>query len=219
MANAQPVKKFRGFGSKMKDNFTTKNTALMIIDMQNAFCSKKGSFLKRGYSILNLERVLNNIQKLISFARKNNFLVVFTKLAFKKDYSDAGLLVKRVPEIIKLGAYREDGWDSKITKNLKIQKEDIIIIKKRHDPFIGTNLERILRKNKIKKIIVTGLLTNVCVESCVRSAFDRDFEVVVVKDAISTYSKKLYDSSLDNTRRHFAETIFLDELVNKFKKK
>lgn len=76
--------------------------------MQNASCSKEGSFWKRGRKILNLNKILKVNQKLLSFARDKNWIIIFVKLVYKKDYSNAGLLVKNNPEIIKLKAYQEN---------------------------------------------------------------------------------------------------------------
>lgn len=189
-----------------------KNSALVLVDMQNAFCSKDGSFWKRGNSILNLDGVLKTTRLLLNFARKEKWLIIFTRLAYKPDYSDAGLLVKRNPEIKKIGGYIENTWDSEIIDALKPQKHEIVITKKRYDPFYNTNFEEILKKKKIKKLIVVGLLTNVCVESLVRSVFDRDLEVIVVKDGTSTYSKELYSNSLETIEKHFAKIVNFDKL-------
>lgn len=185
-------------------------TALVIVDMQNAFCSPKGSFQKRGFKLFNLRLVIKNIRKLLAFARKKRFLVIFTKLEFKKDYSNAGLLIKRFPEIVRFGGYQKR--DSKISPALKPKRDELVITKTRFDPFVGTNLEKILKKNKIKRIIVSGVLTNVCVECTVHSAFDRDFEVVVIKDAVTTYSKKLQNASLVTIQKHFGDIISLHSL-------
>ena len=94
-----------------------KRTALILVDAQNAFCAKKGSFWKRGLSILNLNNTLRTMKSLLSFARKRKWLVIFTKLAYKQDYSDAGLLLKRNPKIAELGGYIENSWDSEITRH------------------------------------------------------------------------------------------------------
>lgn len=106
------------------------------------------------------------------------------------------MLIRRNPEIKKFRGYVENTWDSEIVNILKPQRREIVIIKKRYDPFYNTNLGKILKKNKIKKLVVGGLLTNVCVESFVRSAFDRNFEVIVIKDGTATYSKSIYNNSL-----------------------
>src|SRR3989344_4461373 len=188
------------------------NTALILVDMQNAFCSKQGSFRKRGNSIINLNNAIKTTKLLLDFARKKKWLIIFTKLAYKLDYSDAGLLIKRNPKIRKFRGYIENTWDSQIVDVLKPHENEIIIVKKRYDSFYDTNLEEILKKNNIKKLIVAGLLTNICVESLVRSAFDRDFKVILVKDGTSTFSKEIYSDSLKTIQKHFAKIMDFDKL-------
>jgi len=184
-----------------------KKAALFIVDMQNAFCSPKGSFIKRGYNLLNLEEVIENIIALLKIFQSQERTIIFTKLEFKADYSNAGLLVKKYPSIIEKYGYIESTWDSEIINNFKsfLNTNVIIISKSRYNPFIRTNLENILRGKKIEKVLLAGVLTNVCLESTARSAFDRDFEVEVIKDATTTYSNELYQSSLNNISSHFGK--------------
>lgn len=194
-------------------NFDKNTTALVIVDMQNAFCSKKGSFHKRGRAILGLEDVIKNVKKLLGFARKQKLTVIFTRLVFQKDYCDTGLLGQKNPFIKKLNAYQEESWDSRIARVLTPQASEIIINKKCYDPFHQTDLKNILQKNKIEKIIIAGVLTNVCVESTVRSAFEWGFESIVVKEATSTYSQRLHNGSLTTMRRHFAQVGNFKQLI------
>lgn len=189
-----------------------KDIALILVDVQNAFCFANGSYVKRGNHILNLNPTLVKIKQLLSFARKNKWLVIFTKLEYKLNYSDAGLLVKRNPEIIKLKGYIKNTWDSEIISDLKPKNNEVIITKNRYDPFSNKNLVKVLVRKKIKKIIIAGFLTNVCVESTARSAFDRDFEVFVVKDATSSYSKDSKDFSLATIGKHFGSVASVKNL-------
>mgnify|MGYP001576397341 CR=1 FL=1 len=189
--------------------------AVLIVDMQNAFCSRNGSFSKRGFKLLNLDKTIRTIQKIIKLAEKNKWPIIFTRLEFTKNYSDAGLLVKNAPEIKRLKAYQKNSFDSQIIGQLKYPDNAIIIAKTRYDPFQGTGLEKKLRQNKIGQIIVAGVLTNVCVESTVRSAFDKDFEILIVEDGTTTYSKKLQKASLTTLGKHFAKVVSLKNLNKK----
>ncbi len=128
-----------------------RNTALILVDMQNAFCSKRGSYWKRGGRISNLNRVLKIAKFLLNLARKNKWLVIFIRMAFKSDYSDAGLLVKKHPAIAKFRSYIEGTWDSEIIRMLKPRRRELIITKKKYDSFCNTNLANILRKIELNK--------------------------------------------------------------------
>lgn len=191
-------------------------TALIVVDMQNAFCSKKGSFWRRGGAIMDLKEALSTNKKLISFSRKRKWLIIFTKLVFRKDYSDGGLLVKRNPAIIELGAYKEETWDSEITKSLLPRENEYVVMKKRLDPFIGTNLLKILHKNNIRRVVVSGVITNICVESTVRSAFNYDFSTILVKDATAASSLKSYASSLETISKSFGDVVSSQKLFSEF---
>lgn len=192
------------------------NTALVVVDLQNALCSKKGSYAKRGKSVLDVGRVVRNVKKLLGIFRRRKLPVIFVRIAFKKDYSDAGLLAKKCPEIVRVKAYREGSRDSAFVKGVRPRPGETVVVKKGYGSFENTPLEKILKKKKIKKVVVTGVLTNVCVESFVRSAFDKGFEPVVIKDATSSYSRKLHAASLETMGRHFAQVLSLQELQRRF---
>jgi ureidoacrylate peracid hydrolase len=190
-----------------------KGTALIVVDMQNAFCSRNGSYWKRGRRIINLEKVLEVNKKLLVLAREKKWTVIFTRLVFNEDYSDGGLLLRRNPLISKLGAYRENTRDSEICEHLKPLKNEVVIIKKRYDPYINTHLEQMLRSRKIKRVIISGVVTDICIESTARSSFDRDFETIIVNDAVTSTSKKLHNASLEILNRSFGTVVSLNELL------
>jgi len=185
-------------------------TALVVIDMQNAFCSARGSYRRRGRSIRGMKTLLANVRKLLAFARREKMPVVFTRLSFKRDYSDAGPLVRKQPGIAAVKAY--GGWDGAIEKSLRPRRGETVVVKKRYDAFVGTGLEGLLRRKGVGRVVVAGVLTNVCVESLVRSAFDRGFAPLVAADATATYSKRLHAASLETLKRHFAEVLSCSEL-------
>jgi ureidoacrylate peracid hydrolase len=183
--------------------------ALIIIDMQNAFFI--GSFVKRGFELLNKEQIIENTKNILAYARERKWLIVFTKMQFASDYSDAGLLVKKFPEIIQLHAYQ--GKDAEIINELKPKLNEIVIAKKQYDSFYNTKLEHVLQEKKIDKIVIAGVLTNVCVESTVRSAFEKGFEIEVISDATTTYDKELKNASLKTIEKHFGSIITIDKLL------
>jgi ureidoacrylate peracid hydrolase len=183
--------------------------ALIIIDMQNAFFI--GSFVKRGFELLNKEQIIENTKNILAYAREKQWLTIFTKLEFASDYSDAGLLVKKFPEIIQLHAYQ--GKDAEIINELKPKLNEIVIAKKQYDSFYNTKLEHVLQEKKIDKIVIAGVLTNVCVESTVRSAFEKGFEIEVISDATTTYDKELKNASLKTIEKHFGSIITIDKLL------
>jgi len=191
--------------------------ALLLVDLQNAFCRTKGSYCRRTGPLLDIDATLRSCRRLREMAREQNLPVIFTKVEFRNDYSDAGLLVARIaPQIKAAGAYARGSWDAALTSSLKPLRGDLTISKTRYDPFVGTNLESTLRRRGISRLVIAGVLTNVCVESAARSAFDRDFEVVVASDATTTYSAAAKNASLRLIRRHFGTVIRVREAGRAF---
>jgi ureidoacrylate peracid hydrolase len=192
------------------------DTALIVVDMQNAFCSTRGSYWRRGGSIAGLRDTIRVVRALIRVARSRGWLVVFTQLEFRSGFSDAGLLAEKFPEIRRHGAYSAGSWDSRISPALKRQRGDVVVKKTRYDPFIGTRFTGVLERNGVERLVVAGVLTNVCVESTVRAAFDRGYPSVVVRDATATYSRPSHAGALRTMRRHFADVVSLRDIRREF---
>ncbi len=182
--------------------------ALVLVDPQSAFCSPRGSYCRRQGPLLDIASTLRRCRKLQQAARSHRVPVFFTQLVYNPDYSDAGLLVHEITPGIKTAkAYARGSWDSGFTSSLKPLRNDVTISKTRYDPFLGTHLESTLRNRGVSQLVIAGVLTNVCVESCARSAFDRNFSVSVVADATTTYSAQAKHASLRLIRRHFGRVI------------
>ncbi len=189
-------------------------TALLVVDLQNAFCRPEGSFAQRGLVIAEVERVVVQCRRLVGHAARAGWLVVPTQLVYAADYHDAGLLVERHPALRTLGAYREGSFDAALVAGLGSLPGDAFVVRKtRYDPFQGTGLEAELRARGVRDVVVCGVTTNVCVESTVRSAHDLDFPVRLVEDAVASYDPALHRASLETLGRHFAARTTVDALL------
>lgn len=189
-------------------------TALLVVDLQNAFCKPDGSFARRGLAIASIDRVVDRSRRLVEHAGQAGWLVVATRLVYAADYHDGGLLVARDPAIRALGAYRDESFDAALVADLGPLPGDALVVRKtRYDPFCGTTLEAELRARGVGDVVVCGVTTNVCVESTVRSAHDRDFPVRLVEDAVSSYDASLHRASIETMARHFATRTTLAELL------
>lgn len=106
-------------------------------------------------------------------------------------------------------------WEEDFIGELKILEDGsaYVIEKKTYDIFFKTNIDELLIKNKIKKIIFTGILTNVCVESSMRSSFLRGYSPVLLSDCTTTYSNFLKRSTIINIKRHFGHIQTIQEYI------
>lgn len=89
-----------------------------------------------------------------------------------------------------------DTWDSDVLEFIAPGAEDLVVDKNRYDAFLYTDLELLLRNLGISHLVVTGVVTHVCVETTVRSADQRGFRATVASDATAANSDQLHEGSL-----------------------
>jgi isochorismate hydrolase len=186
--------------------FNIENSSLLIIDMQNFFLNKKSHAYLPSSSV-----IIPNINSLISIYREFNQPIIFTYHAYdKKD--DPGLMKKWWNDII-----TKTNPFSKIHNSINISNNDIIIRKTNYSAFIETDLDKILKKLKITRLVITGVMTHLCCESTAREAFMRNYEVFFVIDATATNTEDLHISSLKTLSDGFSIPITTEALLKEVK--
>jgi ureidoacrylate peracid hydrolase len=170
-------------------------TALIVVDMQNAFCKKGGLFDYLGQlDETKVTRIIDRDKKIIKVCRSSGIKIIYLRMGYKPDLSDAGgpdspnyakehglAAMRRHPEL--KGRFLVIGsWDWQIIDELKPQPGDIIINKQRYSGFVNTELDTILRTNNIKYLLFIGLATNVCVESTLRDAYFHEYFPILISD-------------------------------------
>jgi|LSQX01.1.fsa_nt_gb ureidoacrylate peracid hydrolase len=173
-----------------------KRTAVAVVDMQNAFCSKKGMFDVAGmFDEEKVKHVIAANKTVIEAARSAGVKVIYIRMGFRPDFSNAGgvesptywkevgmVLMRSNPEW--MGKFVTVGtWDWQIVDDLAPQDGDIIINKHRYSGFVGTELNAVLHTLNIKHLVLTGIATNVCVEATLRDAFSHEYFPILIEDA------------------------------------
>jgi ureidoacrylate peracid hydrolase len=172
-------------------------TAVVVVDMQNAFVSKGGMFDLAGLDISGAAPAIAANRRLLAACRANGMRVVYLQMTYRPDLADAGgpaspnyhkelgmVLMRARPELA--GKLLIDGsWDWAIADALKPEPGDIVIKKSRYSGFAGTNLDNLLRSAGIRHLLFTGVATNICVESTARDAYFSEYWPVLVEDAMN----------------------------------
>lgn len=175
-------------------------SALVVVDMQNDFCSEGGySHRALGRDVSSLARPTAPIAALIARARTASMPVVFTRLVHdEKRGAIEERHVLRPRRWVSSGRRYVDGtWGADVVAALQPREGDFIVNKVGYSAFEGTPLESHLRANGIRTVVLTGVVTYACVLSTAFSAFDRGFDVVVVSDAVGTLWDHLGDAALE----------------------
>lgn len=172
-------------------------TALVIVDMQNAFASKGGMLDLAGHDISGAAAAVATTRKLLEACRRAGVKVVHVRIAYRPDLSDAGgenspnyhkelslIQMRNKPELA--GKLLIEGtWDAEIVDELKPQPGDYIVTKTRYSGFAGTTLDSYLRTEGIRYLLFAGIATNVCVESTARDAYFAEYWPILVEDAMN----------------------------------
>lgn len=175
--------------------FAPEHTALIVIDMQNAYTSKGGYLDLAGFDVSATEAVVENIKKAVDVAHQAGIQVIYFKNGWDSQYQEAGgagspnfhksnalKTMRKQPELQgKLLA--KGGWDFELIDALKPLAQDIVIEKPRYSGFFNTALDSMLRARGIRNLVFVGIATNVCVESTLRDGFFLEYFGAVLADA------------------------------------
>jgi ureidoacrylate peracid hydrolase len=170
-------------------------TALLVIDMQNAFASPGGMLELAGIDIRPARDAVANARLVCEAARAVAIPVVYLTIGWPADQSTAGgpespnprkelalRLMRERPEL--RGKLLTFGtWDFEIVEALTPEPSDTVIVKSRYSGFHGTNLDLLLRGRGVRNLLIAGIASNVCVESTIRDAYFLEYWPVMIADA------------------------------------
>lgn len=170
-------------------------TALIVVDMQNAYASAGGYLDIAGFDIGGAAAVIDRIGVLVETARKAGVQVVFFQNGWDPGYVEAGgpgspnwwksnaLKTMRERPELEGKLLAKGTWDYALVDRLQPQAGDIVIEKPRYSAFYNTALDSMLRARGIRNLAFCGIATNVCVESTLRDGYHREYFGVLLEDA------------------------------------
>lgn len=161
--------------------------ALILVDFENEWIDKSSD-----YFVGDISSVLERTNQLIDSCRKKGFKIIFTT-HIEKDSDEA---------------FAENSNNVNIISELNKKESDILIKKYKISPFYKTNLENELKG--IKEIVVAGILTNLCVRSLIQDAYDREFEIICIKDCCVSLDKKTQEFTFKDLKETREEINFLN---------
>ena len=170
-------------------------TAMIIVDMQNAYASPGGYLDIAGFDIAGCEAVIQRAAVAADAARKAGIQVIYFQNGWDADYKEAGTpaspnwhksnalkTMRKRPELAGT-LLAKGGWDYALVEALALKPGDLVVPKPRYSGFFNTNIDSLLRARGIRNIVFTGVATNVCVESSLRDAFHLEYFGIVLEDA------------------------------------
>lgn len=197
---------------------------LLFVDVQNFAAHRDGGEFKDmpkdqftakyGWFFEELDaRVIGNMQAIQSACRKAHIEVMYTTIeSLTLDGRDRSLDYKITGFNVPKGS-----WDGKVIDQIAPEGDEIVLPKSSSSVFISTHIDYVLRNLGVKQLVISGLITDQCVESAIRDACDLGYLVTQVTDACLTYTPERQENSIQTIKgycRQVTTAELLEELAN-----
>lgn len=191
-------------------------TAIVLIEFQNDFTSEGGIFYEGVKGVMDETNMLSNTVNLVKQAREAGVQVIHIPISFAENYSELTQTPYGILKgIVDNKAFKKSTWGVQIIDELTPLKEDVIIEGKRGlCGFHSTNLGFILRSRAIKNIAIGGFLTNCCVESTMRTAYENGYNVVTLTDCCASLSIEEHNNAIEKDFPMFSQPMSSHDFIN-----
>ena len=165
--------------------------AIIVIDMLKDFVGGKLGFERA-------KAIVPNIKRLLDFAHKRGVPVIYVSDAHSSED----------PELKLWGEHAMAGSEgAEVVPELKPTKKDSVLEKRAYDIFFNTELDELLRGIGVKRLVLTGVVTEICVQNSAAGAFIRGYKIMVPEDCVASPDKNFHLASLEYMKRIYGARI------------
>lgn len=229
------LKKILRFRKRHFKVLDIKQSVLLVIDFQNYFTkASSNAFIPSSKAIIN--KIINLVNFFIENKRPvifslhedkvfdNNLMLKWWKHSISEcdlilpDNKILTLIINLMNKLNKVNSYaslKEMICNGKSSQLIEIVNNIYILKKYAYDAFYKTELEKFLKEKEIKDIVASGVMTHLCCETTIRSAFIRGFNVYFPIDATATYNKKFHLATFYNLSHGFSIPVLSEEIIKK----
>jgi len=191
-------------------------TVLLVIDVQNVYLvepeDKQEKARWQPFFDRMHQTVIPNIARLIKHCRERSVEVVYARIACQTADGRDRSLSQRKPGFNNL-LLPKDEWQSQTIEALAPSGDEMTVTKTTDSALTGTNLRLILNNLGTQHVICTGIFTDQCVSSTVRSLADESFDVVVCHDACAAATDELHENELATINWIYCQVASTDETL------
>lgn len=192
------------------------HTAVIVVDMQNEFCSPEGYVAKQGWNIAPMQEMAFELKRFITVARKYVPIV-----HVRGQYEPAVMPPQMVERLHRLGIapYCQPGTKgADFYPGFEPAPGDIVITKRTFSAFAHTELAFILQNLRVQTVVVTGTFTNVCVDSTVRDAYFNGFYPVIPSNLSATPDPEIHRVTLKTLGHFFGVVVPSDDILESWRR-
>ena len=187
-------------------------TRFLVIDVQNDFCAEGGWFDKHDNDLTLLHEAVDRLVPFLDVARAAGVPPIFIQAIYDEIYLSPPMLERHARTGLGIDHCQSGTWGADFFR-VQPQPGELVIQKHRYSAFKDTELNALLRAQRVENLIVAGTTSNVCVESTARDAYMLDYHVVFLSDGSATYEAAAHEATLANIRRAFGIVASIAEIT------
>ena len=191
--------------------------ALIVIDVQNGFASRGGSYDQLGMDVSHYQKAIPQISRLIALCRGAGIPIFYTQAVRESSGIDLltnmhKILPKSREERIKKRPICVRGtWDADIVDDIRPAPEDHVVVKRRDSAFQDTEIGVWLKSVGADSLVFCGIDTSICVETSLRDAFNNGYDVILISDATASGNRKHFESTIEVVKDYYGLVMSIDE--------
>ena len=199
--------------SQFTDRVDPAHTAIVVVDMQNDFCAAGGHIDRKfGCDQAANEALADRIAALVEGGRSTGAHIVWVQAIYDDKYVPPPMLAKSAARGDSGPRCAEGSWGADFYR-LAPADGDILIRKHCYSAFQGTPLDSLLRRRFVRTLVVTGVSTNICVESTFRDGHSRGYYIVVPGDCVASPAPDLHAATLRNVETLIGDVTAAEDLI------
>jgi len=192
-------------------------TAVVLVEYQNDFTSDGGALHGAVEKVMDETGMLENTRRLVDEAREAGATIVHAPISFAPGYGELGdpdKVYGILKGVIDSNAFVKGTWGAEICEQMAPAEADIIVEGKRGlDTFATTNLDFILRSRDVDTVVLGGFLTNCCVESTMRTAYEKGYDVITLTDCTAATSSEEQQAAVSQDYPMFSQPMTSEQVV------
>lgn len=189
------------------ERYAPAHTALLIVDLQQDFCSPGGYVSALGKDVAPIAAVVAPVLRLLAAARAAAVPVAWLTACYEDALVPPGMLRRKQEMGVERVCCAEGSWGAALLPGLEPAEDEPVIVKHSYSGFSNPALETFLRRHSVESLVFCGVQTNICVESTLRDGHSRGYHIGVAGDAVASHTPPLHEATLANIRFLFGDVL------------
>ena len=198
--------------STLADRASPAHAALVVVDVQNDFVAENGFYHRVGSDITTVQRIMPPLERLIAAARAAGVLVVFIQAIYDAPYVSAPMRERNRRRKAEMPRCITGTWGADFHR-VKPAPGEPVVIKHRYSAFTNPELDKLLKARGIRSLLLTGVATDVCVESTGRDGYFIDYYVTMIGDCCAAGSQRDHQGALDRFARDYGVVAASSDII------